>query len=108
MVYWGNHKLLMKNFHNDAYWERIKIGAGPTPIKTDEGWLMIYHGVQATCNAWTYSIGVALLDLDDPSIVSADKDNIAKTCAEWQATWEVLKHFFIITLVIPSVQKQTV
>lgn len=69
MVYWGNHKLLMENFHNECYWERIKIGAGPTPIKTDEGWLLIYHGVQATCNGYTYSMGVALLDLEDPSIV---------------------------------------
>ena len=69
MIYWGRHKLLMKNFHNEAYWERVKIGAGPTPIKTDEGWLLIYHGVQATCNGFTYSMGVALLDLEDPSIV---------------------------------------
>ena len=69
MIYWGRHKLLMKNFHNEAYWERIKIGAGPTPIKTEEGWLLIYHGVQATCNGFTYSVGVALLDLEDPSIV---------------------------------------
>ena len=70
LVYWGNHKLLMKNFNNNkCYWERIKIGAGPTPIKTEEGWLLIYHGVQATCNGFTYSVGVALLDLNDPSIV---------------------------------------
>ena len=71
LVYWGNHKLLMKNFHNQAYWERIKIGAGPTPIKTEEGWIIIYHGVQATCNGFTYSMGVALLDLYDPSKVIA-------------------------------------
>ena len=70
LVYWGNHKLLMKNFHlGNNFWERIKIGAGPTPIKTDEGWLLIYHGVQGTCNAWSYSFGVAVLDLEDPSKV---------------------------------------
>ena len=69
LVYWGNHKLLMKNWLNECYWERLKIGAGPTPIKTDEGWLLIYHGVQRTCNSWTYSFGVALLDLEDPSKV---------------------------------------
>ena len=70
LVYWGNHKLLMKNFHlGNNFWERIKIGAGPAPIKTDEGWLLIYHGVQATCNGFVYSMGVALLDLQDPSIV---------------------------------------
>jgi beta-1,4-mannooligosaccharide/beta-1,4-mannosyl-N-acetylglucosamine phosphorylase len=69
LLYWGNHKLLMKNFHANNYWERIKIGAGPAPIKTDEGWILIYHGVQATCNGFTYSMGVALLDLEDPSKV---------------------------------------
>jgi len=69
MIYWGRHKLVMENFHNDYYWERIKIGAGPTLIKTEEGWLLIYHGVQAMCNGYTYSMGVAFLDLDDPSVV---------------------------------------
>lgn len=72
MRYWGNHKLVMKNFYKDTcYWERIKIGAGPAPIKTEKGWLLIYHGVQQTCNSWTYSFGVALLDLNDPSKVVA-------------------------------------
>jgi len=70
LIYWGRHKLVSKNFDTGYnYWERIKIGAGPTPIKTEEGWLVIYHGVQATCNAWTYSFGVILLDLIDPSKV---------------------------------------
>lgn len=69
LIHWGNHKLVMKNFYENSYWERIKIGAGPAPIKTDEGWLLIYHGVQATCNGLTYSFGAALLDLEDPSKV---------------------------------------
>ena len=69
LIHWGNHKLLMKKFEEKYknFWERIKIGAGPAPIKTKEGWLLIYHGVQGTCNGWTYSIGVALLDLKDPT-----------------------------------------
>ena len=70
LVYWGNHKLVMKNFHlGNNFWERIKIGAGPAPIKTEEGWILLYHGVQATCNGWSYSFGVAVLDLEDPSKV---------------------------------------
>lgn len=69
LLYWGNHKLLMKNFHANNYWERLKIGAGPAPIKTDEGWILIYHGVQSTCNGMIYSFGVAVLDLEDPSKV---------------------------------------
>lgn len=68
--YWGNHRLVSQNFDTGKnFWERIKIGAGPAPIKTEEGWLLIYHGVQQTCNAWTYSVGVMLLDLKDPSKV---------------------------------------
>ena len=69
LIYWGRHQLLMKNFYKGSYWERMKIGAGPAPIKTNEGWLLIYHGVQSTCNSLTYSFGVALLDLEDPSKV---------------------------------------
>ena len=47
-------------------WESTKIGAGPIPIETDEGWLVIYHGVLTSCNGFVYSMGVALLDLEEP------------------------------------------
>ena len=36
------------------------------PIETDEGWLMIYHGVKITCSGYIYSAGAALLDRDEP------------------------------------------
>lgn len=49
-------------------WEATKIGAGPTPIETPEGWLLIYHGVDAN---HVYRVGMALLDLDDPRRVIA-------------------------------------
>jgi predicted GH43/DUF377 family glycosyl hydrolase len=49
-------------------WETKKIGAGPSPIKTEAGWLLIYHGVDA---ADFYRAGAALLDLEDPSRVIA-------------------------------------
>ena len=48
------------------WWQRTKVGAGPIPIETDDGWLMIYHGVMDTCNGFVYSMGAALLDLDQP------------------------------------------
>ncbi|MBN1154103.1 hypothetical protein JXB12_04200 [candidate division KSB1 bacterium] len=47
-------------------WEFKKIGAGAPPIKTDDGWLLIYHGVDKNL---VYRGGAALLDLDDPSKV---------------------------------------
>lgn len=49
-------------------WESLKIGAGPTPIETEEGWLLIYHGVNKD---HVYRMGIALLDLENPSKVIA-------------------------------------
>jgi beta-1,4-mannooligosaccharide/beta-1,4-mannosyl-N-acetylglucosamine phosphorylase len=47
-------------------WQSTKVGAGPTPIETDEGWLVLYHGVLTSCNGFVYSVGAALLDLEEP------------------------------------------
>jgi beta-1,4-mannooligosaccharide/beta-1,4-mannosyl-N-acetylglucosamine phosphorylase len=47
-------------------WQSTKIGAGPAPIETSEGWLLFYHGVLTSCNGFVYSFGAALLDLDKP------------------------------------------
>ena len=49
----------------------MKIGAGPVPIETSEGWLLIFHGVLLSCNGYVYSFGAALLDLDEPWKVKA-------------------------------------
>jgi len=54
------HKLVMRSEHD---WESYKIGAGPPPIKTDKGWLLIFHGVD---NNRTYRAGAALLDIEKP------------------------------------------
>ena len=51
---------------NDSAWQSTKVGPGPAPIETDEGWLLIYHGVITTCNGFVYRMGAALLDLDEP------------------------------------------
>ena len=70
--YWGHHRYVMGTVPGDeSAWQSKKIGPGPTPIETDEGWLLIYHGVLQTCNGFTYRVGAALLDLDKPWIVKA-------------------------------------
>jgi beta-1,4-mannooligosaccharide/beta-1,4-mannosyl-N-acetylglucosamine phosphorylase len=56
-------------------WQSTKIGAGPTPIETDAGWLLLYHGVLTSCNGFVYSMGAALLDLDEPWKVVARGSN---------------------------------
>jgi beta-1,4-mannooligosaccharide/beta-1,4-mannosyl-N-acetylglucosamine phosphorylase len=67
MVYWGKHKSVLRSESNQAAWCGTKIGAGPAPIETSEGWLLFYHGVTAPCNGYVYSMGAAILDIDDPS-----------------------------------------
>lgn len=62
MEHWGYHRFVM----NAQGWAWTKIGAGPIPIKTDEGWLLIFHGVGTTCNGMIYSMGAAILDIDEP------------------------------------------
>lgn len=65
--FWGRHRYMMGAVKGDASaWQSTKIGPGPIPIETDEGWLLIYHGVITTCNGYVYRVGCALLDLDEP------------------------------------------
>lgn len=70
MKYWGEHRCVMKaSAFMDSAWQCTKIGAGPIPILTNEGWLMIYHGVITTCNGFRYAMGAALLDENEPDKV---------------------------------------
>lgn len=70
MTYWGKHRHVMSTIKgNESAWQSTKIGAGPIPIETSEGWLLIYHGVLNSCNGFVYSIGGAILDIDKPWIV---------------------------------------
>ena len=64
MTFWGKHRHVMSK--GGTWWQDTKIGAGPSPIETSEGWLLFYHGVLNNCNGFVYSTGVALLDLDEP------------------------------------------
>ncbi|UZH56690.1 glycoside hydrolase family 130 protein [Salinimicrobium tongyeongense] len=70
MKYWGEHRCVMKvsPFEQSA-WQCTKIGAGPVPILTEEGWLLFYHGVINTCNGFRYSVGAAILDEEQPDKV---------------------------------------
>jgi predicted GH43/DUF377 family glycosyl hydrolase len=65
-VHWGNHKCIAKT--RAGKFDSKRLGAGAAPIKTDKGWLEIYHGATLENR---YCLGAILLDLKDPSIVLA-------------------------------------
>lgn len=67
LEFWGRHRHVMAPAaFEDSAWQCLKIGAGPIPIETSEGWLLLYHGVLRSANGYVYSFGSALLDLDEP------------------------------------------
>ncbi|HEY6121684.1 MAG TPA: hypothetical protein VIV66_17135 [Pyrinomonadaceae bacterium] len=68
MKHWGDHTVVLEA-RRGAWWDANKIGLSPQPIETPEGWLIIYHGVRMTPAGCLYRLGLALLDLDDPTKV---------------------------------------
>lgn len=81
LTYWGKHRHVMGR--GQSWWESVKIGGGAAPIETSEGWLLFYHGVSGTCNGFVYSIGGAILDIENPSIVKYRCENFLLTPEEW-------------------------
>ncbi|MGA2667732.1 MAG: glycosidase [Ignavibacteria bacterium] len=75
LTYWGNNNILIPA-RKGSWWDAHRIGLGPPPIETSEGWLIIYHGVRDTAAGSLYRLGLALLDLEDPNIV-------IRRCDEW-------------------------
>ncbi len=61
LLHWGNHKCIARPRNND--YEKLKIGGGSAPIKTDKGWLCIYHAKDENSR---YSLFAMLLDIDEP------------------------------------------
>jgi predicted GH43/DUF377 family glycosyl hydrolase len=67
LITWGNSRCVMTV--RDDHWDSWRIGASSPPIKIEEGWLLIYHGVKAASSGPIYRLGAAVLDYDDPSHV---------------------------------------
>lgn len=83
--HWGNHKCIART--RKGMWDSARLGAGCSPVRTDEGWLVIYHGADASHR---YCLGALLLDLSDPSMVLARSE---KPLMEPTETYE-LEGFF--------------
>lgn len=74
--HWGDHALLLEA-RDGAWWDAGKIGLGPPPIETPDGWLVLYHGAHLAASGPIYRVGFALLDLEDPTIVLRRSDEWA-------------------------------
>ena len=89
LVHWGSHRVLLQA-RSGPYWDAGKIGLSAQPLKTDEGWLILYHGVKHTCFGSIYRQGLALLDLEDPTkVISRTQEWVFSPQELWERTGDV-------------------
>lgn len=65
---WTTPRLLL-SARPGPWWDNVRIGMGPPPLWTPQGWLAIYHGIKEIARGLTYRVGLALLDQDEPELV---------------------------------------
>jgi beta-1,4-mannooligosaccharide/beta-1,4-mannosyl-N-acetylglucosamine phosphorylase len=68
LKHWGQHQEII-HAREGGWWDANKIGLCAPPMQTPEGWLILYHGVRTTASGSIYRLGLALLDLNDPTKV---------------------------------------
>lgn len=81
-IHWGNHQCIIKTRKNA--WDSARVGAGAAPIKTEKGWLEIYHGAN---QQHQYCLGAFLMDIHDPSkIIARTEDPIMIPSATYETS----------------------
>ncbi|MBN1345831.1 MAG: glycosidase [Phycisphaerae bacterium] len=65
LIHWGEPRCVLREGYGPA-WDAVKVGAGPPPVLTEFGWLLIYHGVKAYGGELLYRAGAAVLDEIEP------------------------------------------
>jgi len=84
LLLWKDTQPLLKPQY---WWENYKIGSGPPPIKTNKGWLLIYHGAD---QERVYRVGAVLLDLADPrKVIFRTKEPILEPKEEYELFGDV-------------------
>lgn len=80
MINWGEHEHLMGS--SDDEWDRLKIGGGAPVLKTDKGWLQIYHGVDKNQR---YCLGAMLMSLENPlNIIAKSSVPLIEPTADYE------------------------
>ena len=70
LTHWSLPGVLLPQ-RSGPWWDGLRVGVGAPPLRTDEGWLLIYHGAKEMGVLPVYRLGLALLDLDNPRKVLA-------------------------------------
>ncbi len=73
LKHWGEHREIIQA-REGGWWDAGKIGLCAPPMKTKEGWLILYHGVRVTASGSIYRLGLVLLDMEEPTKVIRRSD----------------------------------
>ena len=68
LIDWGSPRCVLEEAEAPG-WDSGKVGAGPPPLETHDGWFLIFHGVMQVGNSWEYRFGLALLDKEKPHLL---------------------------------------
>ena len=75
LISWSSSEAVLEP-REGAWWDSLRVGIGPPLLKTEHGWLLIYHGVKETVTGGMYRVGLALLDLKRPT-------RVLRRCPNW-------------------------
>jgi len=72
LKFWGKDRVLI--LARNRTWDFNRVGLGPPPIETSDGWLIIYHGARDTASGTIYRVGLVLLDLENLEVIRRSRD----------------------------------
>ncbi|MHC4616601.1 MAG: glycoside hydrolase family 130 protein [Planctomycetota bacterium] len=99
--HWGGSRIVMKPV--TYHWDQMKIGPGAPPIRTDKGWLSIYHGAFQTMGGCVYRLGVALHSLDDPAQILGVAD---RWILQPEDPWEIVGYVHNVVFTCGAVPEE--
>jgi predicted GH43/DUF377 family glycosyl hydrolase len=88
LIHWGDSKVVFET--RPGFWDSDRIGPGAPPIRTEKGWLLIYHGVKKTSAGPIYRLGVVLLDIKNPAkLIGRSAESILSPTEYYERVGEV-------------------
>lgn len=102
LLSWESKKMVMEGRLH--YWDE-HIGAGPPPVKTEKGWLLVYHGIAMHYQP-IYQVGVVLLDLEKPwKVIARGRYNILEPREIWEMVGQVPNVVFPTGMIVDSIDE---
>jgi beta-1,4-mannooligosaccharide/beta-1,4-mannosyl-N-acetylglucosamine phosphorylase len=89
------------------YWDE-RIGAGPPPVRTRHGWLLLYHGIATHFGSVSiYQAGVALFDLENPlQLIGRSRENVLEPRKMYELVGQVPNVVFPSGMIVDDIDSE--